>query len=219
MKKKTAVLFFSFFVIIFTGNAQIINTHPYEYSFGVSGGTTFSSVTFTPKIPQQKLTGITFGLTGRMTMGENVGLQLELNYAQQGWNEYFEEIPEHKYQRRLNYIQMPFYTHVQFGGNTVKGFIHGGPQIGYLISESTSKNLTDETASAEQHDMSVENSFEWGISGGAGLELRTDIGYFLLEGRYSYSFGDIYGSAKKDYFSKSSSQVISVKVSYLIPVK
>ena len=201
--------------------AQIIITTPYEFSMGVSGGTTFSSVTFSPKVPQSMLLGATFGLTGRMTMGEYVGLQAELNYVQQGWEEMYEERPELKYSRRIDYLQLPFYTHIQFGGDKVKGFLNAGPQIGYMISESTKNDLNGEQPGRvnEQHNMPVEKKFEWGISGGAGIEIRTGIGYFLLEGRYLYSLGDIYGTKRSDYFTKASGQTITAKVSYLIPFK
>lgn len=212
-----------------TAEAQIIVTTPYEFTAGISGGATFSSVEFTPRIAQRTFPGMTAGLTGRMTMGKYVGLQLEINYAQQGWNEFFEvtddnlndtEKKDDKYMRRLNYLQLPFYTHVQFGGKIVKGFIHAGPQIGYFISESTDENLKDRgRPSAAQHEMPVEKNFEWGISGGAGIEFRTGIGYILLEGRYAYLFSDIYGTKIKDNFSKASGQIISAKVTYLIPFR
>ena len=231
MKFKIYVILW-FTLMVSAVKAQIIITTPYEFSVGVSGGTTFSSVTFNPKVEQTMLMGMTFGVTGRMTMGKYVGLQLELNYVQQGWDEFFEitekseetqETTEetqdprtdYKYTRRLNYLQLPFYTRVQFGGKNVKGFINAGPQIGYLISESTDENLNG-AKSAMQHDMPVEKKFEWGISGGAGIEVRTGIGYFLLEGRYYYSFGDIYSTKVKDNFSKASVQTITAKVSYLI---
>ncbi|MDR0394155.1 MAG: PorT family protein [Tannerella sp.] len=231
MKLKTYVIL-CFTLMASTAGAQIIITTPYEFSVGISGGTTFSSVSFSPRVEQSTLPGMTFGLTGRMTMGEYVGLQLEINYAQQGWNEFFEITDnstetetetekvesDDKYTRRLNYLQLPFYTHVQFGGKNVKGFINAGPQIGYFISESTDENLKERGRQpAMQHDMPVEKKFEWGISGGAGIEFRTGIGYFLLEGRYYYSFGDIYSTKVKDNFSKASSQIISAKISYLIP--
>ena len=213
-----------FIILLFTlavsvVRSQIIVTTPYEFSGGVSIGTTFSSVTFNPKVQQATLMGATLGLTGRMTMGENVGLQAELNYSQQGWDEFYEDYPELKYSRRLDYIQMPLYTHVQFGGKTVKGFINAGPQIGFMIGESTKNQLNGEKPGRvnEQHDMPVEKKFEWGISGGIGIEIRTGIGYFTLEGRYLYSLGDIYKTESKNYFAKASGQTIMTKISYLIP--
>jgi hypothetical protein len=200
--------------------AQIIVTTPYELSLGASGGATFSSVTFNPKVAQGTLQGLTFGLTGRLTTGENVGLQLEFNYLQEGWDEEYEETPEYHYRRRLNYFQMPFLTRVQFGGNSAKGFICAGPHIGYLLNETTDSNLGDATPGKinEQHNMPVTNRFEWGLGGGIGLEMRTAIGYFLIEGRYFYSFGDIYSTQRKDYFSKASSSNITAKLTYLIPL-
>ena len=232
MKRTTCI------ILLLTGlscvaNAQIVITTPYEFAVGVSGGATFSSVTFNPKVLQSKNTGATFGFTGRMTMGKNVGLQLELNFAQQGWKEKYEspeeteqgeEFPtdptKYHYARRLNYVQMPFYTRAQFGGNHVKWFVQAGPQIGYLLGESTRDNLNGATPGREntQHNMPVQNKFEWGISGGGGIEMRTGIGFFVIEGRYLYSLGDIYHSRKEDPFPKSSSQVISAKISYLISI-
>jgi hypothetical protein len=220
MIKKTSFLFVFSFAVYFC-QAQIINTHPYEFTVGGSAGTTFSSVTFNPKVTQKMLQGITLGLTGRMTMGKNVGLQTEINFSQQGWSEYYEETPDYKYQRRLNYIQLPFYTHVQFGGAKVKGFINGGPQLAYFTGESTAQSTDMEmppNKTSYQHDMPLEKKLEWGISGGAGIEIRSKIGYFLIEGRFFYSFGDIYSTKRVDNFVKASSQVITVKLSYLIPL-
>ncbi|MDR3251636.1 MAG: PorT family protein [Tannerella sp.] len=219
-RKAIAISLFALLAAV-VAEAQIIVTTPYEFSVGVSGGASFSSVTFNPKVAQTMLQGLTFGVTGRMTMGENVGLQVELNYVQQGWNEEYEDAPEFKYSRRLDCLQLPFHTRVQFGGKNVMGFIKAGPQVGYMINESTSDNLNGAAPGKvnAQHDMPAEVNFEWGISGGAGIEVRTGIGYFLIEGDYFYSFGDIYGTQRKDYFLKASTQSIIAKVTYLIPFR
>ena len=69
----------------------------------------------------------------------------------------------------------------------------------------------------EQHSLGVQKRFDWGLCGGPGLEIRTGIGSFLVEGRYYYALGDIFNSRKGDPFPKSSNQVISAKVTYLLP--
>ena len=220
MKQKLYVILL-FILSASFASAQIIITTPYEFAVGVSAGTTFSSVSFSPRVPQGNLMGATLGLTGRMTMGEYVGIQVELNYTQQGWKEEYEEWPELTYSRRINYVQLPFYSHIQFGDKNVKGFINVGPQIGYMIGESTDDKLNGEEPGREnaQHVMPTEKKFEWGISGGAGIEIRTGIGYFLIEGRYLFSLGDIYNTTHADVFSKASGQTITTKISYLIPLK
>jgi len=233
MKRKHCIILLLLSLNLVT-QAQIIITTPYELSIGASGGATFSSVTFSPLVQQNKKTGVTIGLTGRITMGQFVGLQLELNFAQQGWKENFEYPEEttegetnpsphieYYYNRLLNYVQLPFYTHIQFGSKNVKGFINAGPQIGFMTSESTKSNLDGGQPGRVnmQHNMPVQKKFDWGISGGGGIEIRTGIGYFLIEGRYMYALGDIYNSRREDPFSKASCQTISVKMTYLLPFK
>ena len=212
-----------FFLFCGTVKSQIINTFPYEFTCGVSAGTTFARVSFNPHVTQGYAMGMTYGVTGRMTMGKNVGLQLEINYAQQGWKENYSETetPQYQYERKFNYIQVPFLTHVQFGGENMKGFINAGPQFGLFLNESTSSNLDGGERGIVnfQHTMPVEKKFEWGIGGGPGIEIRTGIGYFLIEGRYFYSFSDIYSTQRRDVFAKASTQTITAKITYLLPVK
>lgn len=192
-----------------------------ELTVGGSFGTTFSKVTFIPKVQESMLMGYTFGVTARYESEKNVGLQAELNFVQQGWKEKFEAEPQYKYSRTLNYIELPFFTHIYFGSRRVKAFLNLGPKIGYYIGEKVNSNLGDaqpEGSRPEAHQLAVANKLDWGLCGGPGIELRTGIGYFLLEGRYYYALGDIFKSRKEDYFGKSAGQIISVKLTYLLPI-
>lgn len=193
-----------------------------ELAVGASFGVNFSSVSFSPRVKQSMLTGFNGGAVLRWNTESHMGLQTEINFTQHGWKEKYEEHPEYEYSRTLNYFEIPFLTHIYFGSKRVKVFVNLGPKIGYEIGESTKSNLEtvsfETTGPTDQHTMPVEKKFDWGLCGGPGLELRTGIGYFLLEGRYYYALGDIYHSRKKDPFAKSASQVISVKISYLLPI-
>lgn len=218
--KKSIFFLILISLVIFSGHAQ--NDFKRELSLGVSAGTTFSSVRFTPKVYQGMLMGYTGGFTMRWITEKHLGLQAELNYIQQGWKEDFPDYPDdgYKYSRTSNYLELPFMTHIYFGSDKMRFFINLGPKIGYMLSESTSENLKGEEPNRvnKQHNMPTENKFDWGLCGGPGVELRTGIGNFLLEGRYYYALGNIYGSEKKDFFPQSSPQVISVKLTYLIPI-
>ena len=194
-----------------------------ELSIGPSLGTTFSSVGFTPKVPTSMKMGITGGVTLRWNTEPHLGLQAELNFSQQGWQEAFEEKPEYKYSRTINYLEVPFLTHIYFGKNNFRFFVNLGPKIGFALSESTDSNLNGENPNPnrpdEQHTLGIERKFDWGLCGGPGIELRTGIGFFLLEGRYYYALGDIFNSRKGNPFPKSAGQVISAKITYLIPFR
>ncbi|MBO5225367.1 MAG: PorT family protein [Parabacteroides sp.] len=203
------------------GSAVAQKKFQQELSVGASFGTTFSTVSFSPTKVQQKMKlGYTGGVTLRWVTEKNLGLQAELNFAQQGWNEMFEDQPEYKYSRTINYLELPILTHIYFGNKNFRFFINLGPKIGYALGEKTDENLNGASPNTEntQHDMAIEKKFDWGLCGGPGIEIRTGIGSFLLEGRYYYALGDIFNSRQEDYFSKSASQVFSAKISYLMPL-
>lgn len=192
-----------------------------ELSLGASFGTTFSRVSFAPTKVQQKMKlGYTGGFTLRWITEKNLGLQAEVNFTQQGWDEKFEDQPHYQYSRTINYIELPVLTHIYFGNKRFRAFINLGPKIGYAFGESTDENLNGTAPNTEntQHNMPLEKRFDWGLCGGPGIELRTGIGSFLLEGRYYYALGDIFNSHHEDYFSKSSVQTISAKITYIIPL-
>ena len=203
------------------GSAVAQKKFQQELSVGASFGTTFSTVSFSPTKVQQKMKlGYTGGVTLRWVTEKNLGLQAELNFAQQGWNEMFEDQPEYKYSRTINYLELPILTHIYLGNKNFRFFINLGPKIGYALGEKTDENLNGASPNTEntQHDMAIEKKFDWGLCGGPGIEIRTGIGSFLLEGRYYYALGDIFNSRQEDYFSKSASQVFSAKISYLMPL-
>lgn len=192
-----------------------------ELTVGPSFGVSLSSVSFSPRVPTQMKMGFNGGVTVRWITERNLGLQAEVNYTQNGWQEKFESAPQYTYKRTINYIELPFLTHIYFGNKRVRFIFNLGPKIGYMLSESTESNLNGENPNPnrpdEQHSLGVQKRFDWGLCGGPGLEIRTGIGSFILEGRYYYALGDIFNSRKGDPFPKSSNQVISAKVTYLLP--
>ena len=219
------------FIIAFTGTGvQAQDTFRPELSIGGSTGIGFASVSFRPKIIESTWLGYHGGLTGRWITEKNLGLQLEVNFSQKGWKEDIRMMDEEGtlsmsnpfYVRKLNYIDIPLFTHIYFGNDKARFFVNLGPQIGFFVSESTDQNLNGETIPNrpnEQHTMPVEKTFEWGIGGGPGMEFRSKIGYFLLEGRYFYALSDFYNTRREDAFSKASNQVIAVKITYLVPLR
>ncbi|MDD2953826.1 MAG: porin family protein [Parabacteroides sp.] len=194
-----------------------------ELAVGASFGVNFSSVSFTPRVPTKMKLGFNGGATIRWNTEPNLGLQAELNFTQHGWEEKFETKPEYKYSRTINYVELPFLTHIHFGSKRVRVFVNLGPKVGYAFGESTDSNIDNveqphENRENAQHKLELQKRFDWGLCGGPGIEIRTGIGSFLLEGRYYYALGDIFNSHKGDTFSKSSSQIISAKLTYLIPI-
>lgn len=162
------------------------------------------------------------------------GAQVELNFSQRGWDQLFEipgengdmvEDPTQIYTRKMSYIDIPFLAHLAFGNERgLQFFIHAGPQIGFLIGESekiegVDMNKLNDTQKAV-YGTKIQNKFDYGITGGGGVELRTKkAGSFIVEGRYYFALSDFYKTTKKDYFARAAHGTISIKLTYLFDLK
>ena len=193
-----------------------------DFAVGVNGGYMMSQVSFQPEVPQGWLGGMTGGVSFRYTCEKYFksicAIVAEVNYAQMGWKETIEDKDnnpvyypgdENKenplyYERRINYIQIPV-----------------------MADESTNTNIEPNRGTVTprssvvtaQEDMPVENKFDYGIVGGAGIEFSLPkIGDILLDARYYFGLGNIYGNSKQDYFGKSNQQAIVIKMSYLYDI-
>lgn len=193
-------------------------------AIGINGGINLNNASFSPTIKQNKLMGINGGVTARYISEKYFkmicGAQLEVNFSQRGWSEYYQDYPDLSYQCTMNYVEIPFLAHLAFGKEKgMQFFVNLGPQVGFLLGNSDKIDGDWDTVGAnittEQHGKAIDNRFDYGITAGLGLELRTKAGNFLLEGRYYYALSDFYDSTKKDFFSRSAHNGITAKLTYL----
>lgn len=218
-----------------------------DLAVGFSGGYMMSTVGFVPDVPQNMLGGMTAGLTVRYTCEKYFksicAIVAEVNIAKTGWKEDIKDIdglPVYytsdanranplAYERHLTYVQVPFMARLGWGRERkgFQAFIQLGPQIGFLMGESTKSNLVSGATMANkrasvvvaQDTMSVEKKFDYGIVLGGGLEFsHRKLGHFIVEGRYYYGLGDIYGNSKRDFFGRSNFGQIVVKATYLFDI-
>ena len=217
--------------IAFPAMAQIGEMR-HNFAIGINGGVNLNKVSFQRKIKQSMPMGITGGLTARYISEKYFamicGAQVELNFSQRGWEEAFELADGTKdlsrsYSRNMNYIDIPFLAHLAFGKDYgVQVFINLGPQVGFLIGESEKASgwTAEQIASAKEYGKKIENKFDYGITGGGGLEVRSKkAGSFLLEGRYYFALSDFYHTSKKDDFDRAAHSTISIKLTYLFDLK
>lgn len=202
----------------------------HNFSVGLNGGVNLSSVSFQPRIKQSTFINPSFGFTARYISEKYFsmicGIQAELNYSQRGWKELIDDGSGDSYQRSMNYLEIPLLAHLAFGkdrGNGARFILNLGPQIGFLLSEKESKSSAwhpsqRPTGVTEQYGKMAESSFDYGIVGGGGVEIRTGIGHFLLEGRYYFGLSDFYHSTKKDPFSRSAHAYIAGRITYLFDI-
>jgi hypothetical protein len=191
--------------------------------------------------------GVTARYTSEKYFKSICAIVAEVNYTQMGWKESILTIDDEpvinsqtglaeEYQRNINYVQVPIFARLGWGRERrgLQAYFQAGPQLGFYLGESTTANfdlenpnLEDRTSlvsssvknASNMYFMPVENKFDYGIAVGLGVEFsHTNVGHFLLEGRYYYGLGNIYGSTKRDYFAISNYGTIYVKMSYLFDI-
>lgn len=230
--RQILLLFFICFVSLSTAQAQNKDFKG-ELYFGVGGGPLFTSIDFSPTIPQAFHFGYMGGVAAKYISQKNLGIILEVNYAQRGWKEDYEADTGLAFSRKFNYIEIPFMTHV-YAGRKTRFIFNAGPQISILLSDKQqmSEALADDLAArrAANPDARIGEQYmsfdslkrvDYGIVAGLGLALKTGIGDIDLEGRYYFGFGDTFPNnrTKKDYFQRSAHRLIEAKLTYYFKVR
>ena len=227
--------FLLLFIVIFcvTASHAQRNTFQNEWYVGAGGGALFSSVDFVPSIQQTLMMGIYGGLAVKYISEKHLGLIAEINYAQRGWTEEFDPADGFSYSRRLNYFEIPFMTHIYFG-KKIRFIVNVGPQISILLNDNQKMDqpLADYLAArraanpdaqigVQYSAFSEMNRVDYGLIGGVGMELKTGIGDFDLEGRYYFGLGDVFTSQRSEnaYFSRSAHRLIEAKLTYYIKIQ
>lgn len=195
----------------FVLSAQVRLVKPEMY-IGANLGVTESMISFNPAVAQGFLMGYNGGIVFRYIAEKNVGMQAELNFSQRGWKE-----ASGLYSRQLNYIELPFMTHI-YVGNKTRFFFNLGPKVSYLISEKTLLNGTGNSTDV-QHISPVKNPFDYGLCAGLGLLFNIKGRILQLDTRANYGLSDIFADSKRDYFGTSSNFDLSVNLAWLFRVK
>lgn len=197
-----------------------------ELVVGVRGGISIPSVYFYPNIQQNTWIGYTTGLSLRYTEEKIFGLIVEANLTQRGWDELFTADPYH-YRRTIDYLEIPFMSHIYFGSDKFHGFVNLGPQLGIALGDNKSANFDtqnlpsfkDPNIIKESYELPIKNTFDYGITGGLGVELRLDRHIIALEGRYYFGLGDIFGNRKADiFYGSSANRGFIVTLSYMFKI-
>lgn len=181
-----------------------------EHALGVRGGVTLSSMTFEPNSSVTQPTwpiGMNLGLQYRMILEKYFGLWVELNYDQRGFTT---TVDGENLTRRFDYIELPVLAHFTFGKRLFRFHFDLGPNIGYMIYDSGVKEC-----SAPEHYLEVKNRFDWGVTGGVGVEFNTaNAGIYTINARYNFGFGRVFARDYDTYIT-SGNQGIVINVGWM----
>ena len=227
---KRGIYIFSLLLLIFSTNGQAqVESPRSRLEIGVAGGMNLSRMETQPSIRQKLQQGINGGISARYISEKYFSMicaaQIEVNFSQQGMREDFDDGTQNYYARQINYVEVPFFAHLAWGKEELgfQFFLNLGPQFGFFISESEKYHgdweVTNRPSSIRPlYGKTTENKFEYGIAGGLGLEYKSKIGNFFIEGRYFYGLSDIFGNSKTDDFGRSANTTITARIGYSITI-
>lgn len=198
-----------------------------QMSLGVHGGVNLSQVMFSPSIRQKFLPGANAGINFRYTEEKHFGFIIEANFEQRGWAENFDDAP-FSYSRTINYVQIPFMSHIYFGRRH-KFFINLGPSVSFKTGDSVKSNFDYSNVgsvpdfpvhTSQQYGYPTKGAVDFGISGGLGGELGITRRHSIyLEARYYFGIANVLPAGRTDHFKSSNPMALSISLGYWFRMK
>jgi hypothetical protein len=141
-----------------------------------------------------------------------VGIQPEIQMVVRGGSARHSESVEERL--RLEYIELPLMFVLPFQVGTFEPYAFGGPSIAL---ESRCRSIVEEEGlktnfGCDQPTENVfdRNTFDWGLSAGAGVSHRLGSGRLLLEGRHTWGMRDIYDGDAEDIEIRNRTFILSI---------
>ena len=193
-----------------------------EYYLGIKGGMVFSRVKFKPNVEQNFYTGNSMGLVMRMISEPHVGIQVEFNYLQKGWEEKPLPGTTQNYFHRINYLDIPIMTHANLGNGKYRFTLNVGPTIAFLLTDTQGMNPAvpgiPATPPIAYWGKPIDTSVDFLFVGGIGSEYHfSRYAALALDVRAFYSLTNLYDSKNYGY-DPSQTNGIQATLSYLFRV-
>jgi hypothetical protein len=190
-----------------------------EFFLGAKGGMVFSNVKFKPNVDQNLYIGNSAGLIFRMISEPHVGIQIELNYINKGWEEKPLDGQSQSYFHRLNYFDIPVMTHASLGKKAFKFTLNLGPAIAFLLSDSQGMIPASPGIPADPPiqywGKPIDSGVDFLFVGGLGTEYHSKkAGAIALDARLFYSLTNLY-DAKNYAYDPSRTTGFLVTMAYL----
>jgi len=110
-----------------------------QLSVGARAGYGAYGIYFEPDLNKYQVPYLLYN-TGLMFVynnENNAGVQFEINYAQKGWQEQDTSVIGSNFTRRIDYLEIPFYSHWEIGFGKVRPMLILGPYLAFKLGETT----------------------------------------------------------------------------------
>ncbi|GAA4290347.1 porin family protein [Aestuariibaculum suncheonense] len=156
-----------------------LNTFAQDSNFGIKGGYNLAAVQYDNDYETGQRHGFHIGFYGESFLNENIALQIEFLYSQQG---YELENSNATFTQKLDYLNLPLMLKLYPADNF---FLEVGPQVGLAVSHKEEyKGLFFDGYRETEPD-----NFDWGVNFGGGFKTDSGVSFGI---RYHLGMGDIY---------------------------
>jgi hypothetical protein len=185
-----------------------------QWYIGGKAGVSFSN--YKTKTPWKEVsnTGIAFGVTAFKQLKPNLGLNLELQYIQKGYNHKIcNDITD---QLKANYLEVPVmldYTFIVPSLKNFKGHLNGGAYFAYWMSGKYKMKGFDETSEDFDFKKSNASRFDLGPAVGGRIEYLLSNASLSLDFRYEIGILDLQDRPNDP--TKNNNRALIIGLSYL----
>ncbi|NBC08282.1 MAG: outer membrane beta-barrel protein [Bacteroidetes bacterium] len=174
-------------------------------SFGLRAGLNSATINFEDEtglgIEPDSRIGLDLALMASLGITEEFSIQPELHFIQKGFRLDLDfgvgDVVES--QVLVNYLEIPVLAKYAFGGETLQGFVNGGPSIGYGLSgkSKAKSNGVEEEEDLDFKEDGVKRT-DFSFVFGGGLSIKAGPATVFLDIRYLLGLTNIDDSGDDD---------------------
>jgi hypothetical protein len=206
--KKIGLLFALVLTLGFTANAQ---------SFIIpKGGVVLSNFKSSGNGVEGR-TGYTAGLgfSIPVTADNFFAIQPELLYIQKGAKFNSSLSTTRVGDTYINYLELPVLAKINFGGESFRLYVNGGPSISYALFGKTNNN---DIEFGDGADVSFNNRIDLGLQFGGGIGFKAGPGDILLDARYGLGISNLLDQPVAGTDDELQNRVYAFTIGYAIPL-
>lgn len=169
-----------------------------QFNVGLKSGLNLTSINYNPNFNQKNIKkdvkiGYMGGLTFQYFNEKVMGLQFELLFIQKGFRTLYDTLTGIQYERTINYITLPFLTQASFGSEKYQFLLMAGVFGSYAVNSTEVLTNGDIVTKRDYHySPDIDNKFEFGLQGGAGIKWIFHSSILEVEGNYAFSLSSIF---------------------------
>lgn len=162
--------------------------------------------------------GYSGGFIANLMAEKYAGVQIEVNFANRGWQESLDST--YTYKRSMRYLEIPILTHISLGKKRFRYVFNLGPYMAFhRKTTETYEILNTNLAGANGDSISslglpIDSKFDLGFIFDVGFGVNTSVGIFQIKARYSQGVINVFNKYPESIYRYSQMRNVYFGVSY-----